>query len=610
MVNPGGLPLQITTALTAPALLAPAVSVDPLRLVLLVTALISFAAAIALFVHGARSGDHSSEATPKPDRKPKAPPASDARTDPAPAPAAPVDASEEETPPPARTPDAVEDTETDFPFKKPSKPAPPPPKPPVPKAADALALEAQENWEGAAALWRARGDFPNELRVLERSENLARIAELELAFARPKRAIGPMRRLLSDAPTDEALRLRLIEALVDTGNHEEAQWLTNVLLEADAPFKPKPEFFASAGRVFEAARDFKQALTLYKASIRFGCDHSLLPTRILYLEHLLRLKKDPASGEGDDDPVKFLERAFDDTHFANLGTAAPADEKRNPRHHEIVLGHHCFGRARNEPRMSVRSPISLAARFEVMRLVKNGPLSVTFEGKDRFLDSPVMIKLKRHPLPPTEQDLLRARFAAMVTIAHPNVSRPTYIDRFGDVYRVVSDYHGNGTLRSMLEGLDRVGLPLVIRLLLQVTAGVCAAHRHGVIHGDLRPENILIGHDNLVKIVDFALEPWPVRKMAPDETPRVGNPGGLLDSELQTDIGMFADLVDFATTTIRVAPITGTFEGPDEDPVADLREISRQCRDGEFDSILHVHRALGKLLERSLPGQRDPMQTA
>ncbi|KEP47618.1 tyrosine kinase family catalytic domain protein, partial [Rhizoctonia solani 123E] len=83
---------------------------------------------------------------------------------------------------------------------------------------------------------------------------------------------------------------------------------------------------------------------------------------------------------------------------------------------------------------------------------------------------------------------------------HPNVMRLIGVVRFRDQLAMVSPWLENGDLKSFIRdnpGVDRCAL------CTQVTDGVAYLHGRGVVHGDLKAANILISHDQTVKITDF-----------------------------------------------------------------------------------------------------------
>ena len=102
-----------------------------------------------------------------------------------------------------------------------------------------------------------------------------------------------------------------------------------------------------------------------------------------------------------------------------------------------------------------------------------------------------------------------ARFVAEVKsvarLAHPNIAQ--VFDQGSDgqfLYLAMEDLPGR-TLRSLLR--ERGWLPWgeALEVMNQVLAGLAAAHQAGIVHGDVKPENVLLTADGRVKVVDFGL---------------------------------------------------------------------------------------------------------
>ena len=143
------------------------------------------------------------------------------------------------------------------------------------------------------------------------------------------------------------------------------------------------------------------------------------------------------------------------------------------------------------------------AEFKLVRSLGSGGMGEVFEGLDTLLDRPVAVKLLRADAEAQmtgTSHLLEARAAARVQ--HPNVAA---------VYRV-GEIDGRRFIVSELvrgQGLDELPKPVPWRRALELgiglARGLAAAHRRGVLHGDLKPANAILAEDGTVKLVDFGL---------------------------------------------------------------------------------------------------------
>ncbi len=156
----------------------------------------------------------------------------------------------------------------------------------------------------------------------------------------------------------------------------------------------------------------------------------------------------------------------------------------------------------------------LAGRFGLCRIIATGGMGVVYEAIQLPIERRVAVKVLRRELLAGHEDLdvLLGRFrreAKIVSeLAHPNV---VVLHDFGEV--------GDGNLFMAFELIDGQTLqdamrsgPLpasrVLRLAIQMAAGLEAAHRHGVVHRDLKPGNVMLidtPDGEIVKLVDFGI---------------------------------------------------------------------------------------------------------
>lgn len=517
-------------------------------------------------------------------------------------PAAATTAAEDETQPPAPRPSQTQpkyDAETEDVDSSAS----------IPSEQDARQAEANGEFVRAAEMWRRRGNLLAEREALAKAGDPLRQADLERALGRDKQASVLYREALGKDPANERVRLRLVQTLLDIDEKAKARELVDVVSPADSPMTASALFLTDAARSFEAWGDIRTAQAIYRSAASRGVEIDDLSTRLMYLNQLTRLAEIPAGSQQRPDPMA----GFDDERPEAAGatletrrlgptTPAPSAPRNSLEPHGIIVGHMALGGDVRESGYSVRSIASTAARFRYMRLVGERDRTAVFEGIDRLLDCPVAVRISRINCTGRDFEVLCERLKAIAQLNHPNLTKMTFADHYGPIVRIATEYNGGGTILTLLKRLDRIGLPLMLRILNQVTAALANAHGHGILHGDLRPQNIMIGHDQLIKIVDFALQPWPVRAMPAGETSRLDTPLNLQEHEIQTDIKQFADLLDFLLPNVVVAPSLKEAK-PEYDPIEELREVVSRAREGRFSSIIQVQRILFQILDACMPGQ-------
>ncbi|HEX3647009.1 MAG TPA: protein kinase, partial [Pseudonocardiaceae bacterium] len=154
----------------------------------------------------------------------------------------------------------------------------------------------------------------------------------------------------------------------------------------------------------------------------------------------------------------------------------------------------------------------LEGRYRVDTPLARGGMSSVYSGLDLRLDRPVAIKVMESRFAQDRSFIdrfeLEARAAAR--LHHPNVVAVHDQGVDGDHVYLVMELVSGGTLRDLLIERGPLPVPLAIGVLDPVLAALSSAHRAGLVHRDVKPENILIGQGGIVKVADFGL----VRAMA------------------------------------------------------------------------------------------------
>ncbi|WP_128896965.1 protein kinase domain-containing protein [Mycobacterium tuberculosis] len=157
-----------------------------------------------------------------------------------------------------------------------------------------------------------------------------------------------------------------------------------------------------------------------------------------------------------------------------------------------------------------RDPLESAlldSRYLVQAKIASGGTSTVYRGLDVRLDRPVALKVIDSRYAGDEQFLTRFRLEARAVARLNNRALVAVYDQGKDGRHpfLVMELIEGGTLRELL--IERGPMPphAVVAVLRPVLGGLAAAHRAGLVHRDVKPENILISDDGDVKLADFGL---------------------------------------------------------------------------------------------------------
>ena len=149
----------------------------------------------------------------------------------------------------------------------------------------------------------------------------------------------------------------------------------------------------------------------------------------------------------------------------------------------------------------------IADRYELEELVGSGGMSSVYRAKDSLLERHVALKVMHEQLlgegDHVERFRREARLAAQ--LSHPNIV--TVIDRGEQEGRqfIVFEYVEGENLKALIEREAPLHERAAIELALQTADGLSFAHAHGLVHRDVKPQNVLLTQDGRAKVTDFGI---------------------------------------------------------------------------------------------------------
>lgn len=149
----------------------------------------------------------------------------------------------------------------------------------------------------------------------------------------------------------------------------------------------------------------------------------------------------------------------------------------------------------------------LNGRYEILEKIGSGGMAVVYRGKDRKLDRYVTVKVLREEFIGDEEFIQRFRSEACsaARLSHPNIVRAYDVGEDGDINYIVNEYIHGDTLKKAIKEKAPFDSRSTINVAIQIASALSQAHKAHIVHRDIKPQNILVGTDGVVKVTDFGI---------------------------------------------------------------------------------------------------------
>jgi formylglycine-generating enzyme required for sulfatase activity/predicted Ser/Thr protein kinase len=259
--------------------------------------------------------------------------------------------------------------------------------------------------------------------------------------------------------------------------------------------------------------------------------HDAVSGRILHSLEVAGDSSGPSRVFPADDATQWFR---DNDHSVTL--LAEAEEPMRSVQWPLVSGGdsaHSFPRP-SLPRKNA-APVSdgavLKHRFKLVECVGEGGMGRVYKAIDlrrveaRQQDVHVAVKVLTRSFRDYSGSLaaLQSEATKLQRLTHPNIVRVIDVDRDGQTVFMTMEYLSGQPLKRMLQGAEGKGLELTTALpiLERIADALSYAHRNDIVHGDLKPSNVIVTDEGDVKVIDFGI----ARMMASPRRPATVQPG-------------------------------------------------------------------------------------
>ena len=146
-------------------------------------------------------------------------------------------------------------------------------------------------------------------------------------------------------------------------------------------------------------------------------------------------------------------------------------------------------------------------RYQIIKTIGEGGMANVYLAYDVILDRNVAVKILRGDLATDEKFVRRFQREALSasSLTHPNIVEVYDVGEDNGLYYIVMEYIEGRHLKQLLKKRGKLTITEAVDIMMQLTDGMSVAHDHYIIHRDIKPQNIMILENGMVKITDFGI---------------------------------------------------------------------------------------------------------
>lgn len=197
-------------------------------------------------------------------------------------------------------------------------------------------------------------------------------------------------------------------------------------------------------------------------------------------------------------------------------------------------------------------------KYKILAPLGSGGFGAVYLARDTWIDKDVALKVP-HKQNLNFSELLREP-RLLAALNHPNIVSITTAEKQENVFFIVMEYVKGNTLDDVIAERGALAIDLALDYAVQIGQAVDHAHRQGVVHRDLRPPNVLVSADGVLKVADFGTSRF--LEIAAHSTTVIGSPAYMAPEQFDGKAVFASDLYSLGVTMYQMLTGALPYDAP------------------------------------------------
>jgi serine/threonine protein kinase len=186
----------------------------------------------------------------------------------------------------------------------------------------------------------------------------------------------------------------------------------------------------------------------------------------------------------------------------------------------------------------------IIGKYKILSTIGSGGFGTVYLAEDTWIDKRVALKVP-HKQSVDFGELLREP-RLLASLSHPNIVTILTAEKQENVFFIVMEFVPGETLETVIAREGALDLPLALDYTCQICNAVDHAHRQGVLHRDLRPSNVLVAENGMLKVADFGTSRF--LEIAAHGTTVIGSPPYMAPEQFRGKAVFSSDVYSLGVT--------------------------------------------------------------